>query len=81
VPTTASFLGLLRYYCDARLESCEFDWVRETWTHEQIMDLIVGGGKYVHPDDVKVGSLNDHSCTQHSQDVADVAHHLQVATS
>eukprot|EP00775_Hariotina_reticulata_P004394 gene4394-4647_t len=49
----------LRYYCDARLESCEFDWVRETWTHEQIMDLIVGGGKYVHPDDVKaVTTLN-----------------------
>jgi len=39
---------------DARLESCEFDWVREEWTHEQIMDLIVGSGKFVHPDKVKV---------------------------
>lgn len=39
---------------DARLASSEFDWIREEWTHEQIMDLIVGGGKFVHPDKVKV---------------------------
>jgi len=50
VPTCTSNLGVLRYYCDARLESCEFDWVRETWTHEQIMDLIVrAGGSTLHP--------------------------------
>lgn len=39
---------------DARLTSAEFDWIREEWTHEQIMDMIVGGGKYVHPDKVPV---------------------------
>lgn len=42
---------------DARLQSSEFDWIREEWTHEQIMDLIVGSGKFVHPDKVKVGSV------------------------
>lgn len=39
---------------DARLTSSEFDWIREEWTHEQIMDLIVGSGKFVHPDKVQV---------------------------
>lgn len=46
---------------DSRLQSAEFDWIREEWTHEQIMDMIVGGGKFVHPDQVKVRSRHAHT--------------------
>lgn len=48
------FSFTLRNENDARLAGSERDWIRETWSHEQIMDLIVGGGKYVHPDLVEV---------------------------
>lgn len=27
---------------------------KENWTHEEVMELITGGGKYAHPDDVQV---------------------------
>jgi hypothetical protein len=39
-----------------RVAGSDKDWIREgeQWSHEQIMDLIVGGGKFVHPDKVKV---------------------------
>lgn len=39
---------------DVRIQGTERDWIREDWTHEEIMNLILGGGKYVHPDKVPV---------------------------
>ncbi|KAF8060060.1 hypothetical protein HT031_004999 [Scenedesmus sp. PABB004] len=48
----------LRLDNDARLQGADKDWIREEWTHEQIMDLIVGGGKFVHPDKVPGVVLN-----------------------
>ncbi|KAF6258366.1 hypothetical protein COO60DRAFT_1126344 [Scenedesmus sp. NREL 46B-D3] len=56
----SSFTLQQRHPRDARLQGSDKDWIREgeTWTHEQIMDLIVGGGKFVHPDKVKVAVMN-----------------------
>jgi hypothetical protein len=39
---------------DVRVQREEDDWIREEWTHEQILDLIVGGGAYVDPSLVQV---------------------------
>jgi hypothetical protein len=52
----SSFTLQQRHPGDVRLQGSDKDWIREgeTWSHEQIMDLIVGGGKFVHPDKVKV---------------------------
>uniref|UniRef100_A0A383WNE2 Uncharacterized protein n=1 Tax=Tetradesmus obliquus TaxID=3088 RepID=A0A383WNE2_TETOB len=56
----SSFTLQQRHPSDVRLQGSDRDWIREgeTWSHEQIMDLIVGGGKFVHPDKVKVAVMN-----------------------
>jgi hypothetical protein len=40
-----------------RIAGAAYDWVREDWSEEQIQDLIVGGGQFVHPDKVPVSWL------------------------
>eukprot|EP00879_Flechtneria_rotunda_P021333 GHRR01022483.1.p1 GENE.GHRR01022483.1~~GHRR01022483.1.p1 ORF type:complete len:329 (+),score=83.13 GHRR01022483.1:801-1787(+) len=48
----------LRCDADVRLQSAQYDWIRESWTDAQIQDLLIGGGKFVHPDKVKVKIMN-----------------------
>jgi hypothetical protein len=57
----SSFTLQQRHPGDVRLQGSDKDWIREgeTWSHEQIMDLIVGGGKFVHPDKVKVRRISN----------------------
>lgn len=40
--------------CCSLFQGSEWDIIREDWTDEQIQDLIVGGGKFVHPSKIPV---------------------------